>query len=134
MWQKEKLHVLFFYVLTKYVQSRLLLFLMPLQPTAYWKHVDKRRNCSKQAISPSVTMISTLFNYCTFIQRQFPIFFGYDFKVICCRIVECGKGLIRYCGTKDSKLTVWNCQNMWSTSKSDINYSLFTKWVNFPWF
>ena len=27
-------------------------FLMPLQQTAFWKHCDKRRNCTKHAISP----------------------------------------------------------------------------------
>ena len=34
-------------------------FLAPLQQTAFWKHSEKRRNCSKWAISPFVTMFST---------------------------------------------------------------------------
>ena len=34
-------------------------FLMPLQQIAVWKHSDKRRNCSKQAIYPFNTMFST---------------------------------------------------------------------------
>ena len=29
---------------------------MPLQQTAFWKHGDKKRNCSNRAISPFVTM------------------------------------------------------------------------------
>ena len=57
-------------------------FLTPLQQMACSKYGDKRRNCSKRAISPFVTMFSTLFN------------FGYALKVVCCRIVVCGKGLI----------------------------------------
>ena len=35
-------------------------FLTPLQQTAFYKHSDKRRNCSKRAISPFATMFSTL--------------------------------------------------------------------------
>ena len=38
---------------------------MPLQQTAFWKH-SKKRHFSKQAISPFITMFSTLFNYCIF--------------------------------------------------------------------
>ena len=34
-------------------------FLMPLQQTVFWKHSDKRRNCSKQAISIFATMFYT---------------------------------------------------------------------------
>ena len=34
-------------------------FLMPLQQTAFWKHSDKRRDCSQRAISPLATMFST---------------------------------------------------------------------------
>ena len=51
-------------------------FIPFIQIDAFWllcsrqhflKHGDKRRNCSKQAISTFVTMFSTLFNYCSFI-------------------------------------------------------------------
>ena len=34
-------------------------FLTPLQQTAFWKHSDKRRNCTKRAISSFATMFST---------------------------------------------------------------------------
>ena len=34
-------------------------FLTPLQQTAFRKHCDKRRNCSKKAISPFATIFST---------------------------------------------------------------------------
>ena len=50
-------------------------FLMPLQLTAFGKHSDKRRNCSKQAISPfchnvfHFLVIGYPFNY-----RDFPLF------------------------------------------------------------
>ena len=35
-------------------------WLVPLQQTAFWKHSDKRRNCTARAISPFATMFSTL--------------------------------------------------------------------------
>ena len=44
-------------------------------------------------MSPFVTMFSTLFNYCTFIWRAFPFWFGYDVKVVCCGFIVCAKGL-----------------------------------------
>ena len=68
-------------------------FLTPLQQTAFWKHGDNRRSCSRRAISPFVTMFSTLFNYWTFILREFKKKLGYVFKVVCCRFVVCGKRL-----------------------------------------
>ena len=34
-------------------------FATPLQQKTFWKHSDKRRNCSKQAISPFAAMFST---------------------------------------------------------------------------
>ena len=34
-------------------------FRKPLQQMAFWKHSDKRRNCTKRAISPFATMFST---------------------------------------------------------------------------
>ena len=34
-------------------------FLMPVQQTAFWKRSDKKRNCSKQAISP----FASVFNF-----------------------------------------------------------------------
>ena len=37
----------------------------------FWKHCGKRRNCSKQTISPFVTMFSTLFNHYINIYGQF---------------------------------------------------------------
>ena len=68
-------------------------FLIPLQQTAFWKLGDKRRNCSKWAISAFVTMFSTPFNYCTFIRREFPFFFWYIFKGDCCRLFVCWNGV-----------------------------------------
>ena len=39
-------------------------------------------------------MISTLFNNHTIIYREF-LYFGLDnFKVVCCRFIVCGKGII----------------------------------------
>ena len=34
-------------------------FLMPLQQTDFWKHSNKRRNCSERAISSFATMFAT---------------------------------------------------------------------------
>ena len=59
----------------------------------FWKHCDRRRNCSKQAISPFATMFSILFSNCTFIYRYFPRFWLIVFKFFYCRCVVCGKGL-----------------------------------------
>ena len=50
------------------------------------KRCEKRRNCSKQAISPFAS------NY-THNYRDFPYFWGDIFKDICCRFVICGTGL-----------------------------------------
>ena len=41
--------------------------LTPAQQTAFWKHGHNRRNCSKRAISPLVTMFWTEFNYLFFV-------------------------------------------------------------------
>ena len=65
---------------------------LELQKIAFWKHGNKKRNCSKQAISPFVTMFSNLFNYCTFIWSELINFFGSVFKVVSCRFFVCGKG------------------------------------------
>ena len=52
------------------------------------KHCDKRRNCSKQAISPFAT---TFFQFSkqlhTLIYRDFLCFCPYVSKVLCCRFV-----------------------------------------------
>ena len=66
-------------------------FLTPLQQTAVWKHSDKRRNCSKRAISPFDKMFSA-FSHSLFIQLQgFSIFLQNLFKVVCSRIVVWGE-------------------------------------------
>ena len=66
---------------------------MPLQQRAFWKHSDKRRNCTKHAISPFATMFST-FRLSIQLWR-FSMFWQNTFKVVCCRIVVWGKGLIK---------------------------------------
>ena len=50
------------------------------------KHCDKRRNCSKRAISPFATLFQFLFSYSILINRYCPYF-------CCCGFVVCGKGL-----------------------------------------
>ena len=69
-------------------------FLTPLQQTAFWKHSDKRRNCSKRAISPLATMYSTFSHRLPFQLLRFSIFWQNMFKVVCFRIVVWGKGLM----------------------------------------
>ena len=49
----------------------------------FWKHCDKRRNCSKRAISPFATMFSVDFSNYTFIYRDLPCFCMFVFKVVC---------------------------------------------------
>ena len=65
----------------------------PLQQTAFWKHGDKRRNCSKQAISPFATMFSYFFSKYTLTYRDFLYFCSHVSKVVCCVFVACGIGL-----------------------------------------
>ena len=43
---------------TLWLRGNYIRFLTSLQKTAFWKHGDQRRNCSKQAISAFVTMFS----------------------------------------------------------------------------
>ena len=63
------------------------------EQTAFWKHSDKRRNCTKRAISPFATMFST-FSHRTSIQlKRFSMFWQNMFKVVCCSIVVWGIGL-----------------------------------------
>ena len=50
-------------------------FLTSLQQTAFRKHSDKRRNCSKRAISPFATMFSNLSHI---IHSIIEIFFFFD--------------------------------------------------------
>ena len=59
-----------------------------------WKHRDKKRNCSKQAISPFDTIFSITFNKSSFREIfHFPYYCWDVFKVVVCRFVVCGKGL-----------------------------------------
>ena len=67
-----------------------------LQQTTFWKHCDKRWNCSRRAISPFATMFSTLLNYYTFINRDVSNLSALYFKVVCRRYVVWGKGLTLY--------------------------------------
>ena len=66
---------------------------MPLQQTAFWKHSDKRRNCTELAISPFATMFSTFCHRLSIQLWIFSMFWQNAFKVVCCRIVVWGKGL-----------------------------------------
>ena len=68
-------------------------FLTPLQQTAFWKHSDKRRNCTKRAISPFATMFSTFVHRLSIQLWRFSMFWQNTFKVVCCRFVVWGKGL-----------------------------------------
>ena len=68
-------------------------FLTPLQQTAFWKHSNKRRNCTKHAISPFVTMFFTFSLRLSIQLWRFSIFWQRLFKVVCCRIALCEKGL-----------------------------------------
>ena len=65
--------------------------------TAFWKDSDKRRNCSKQAISSFVTMFSTLFNKHIFIYVDFPFLCQVVFNVVCLRFLVCWKWLTTFC-------------------------------------
>ena len=62
----------------------------------FWKHCDKRRNCSKQAISPFATIFSISLSNNTYNCKMFPYFWVDIFNVICCRFAVCGKGLINF--------------------------------------
>ena len=68
----------------------------PLQQTAFWKHSDKRRNCTKRAIAPFATMFSTFCHRLSIQLWRFSMFWQNTFKVVCCRIVVWGKGLILF--------------------------------------
>ena len=66
-------HIIFhneYYPFTSYRR-----FLMPLQQNAFWKHSDKRRNCTKSAISPFATMFPLLVIGYPFNYRDFLFFF-----------------------------------------------------------
>ena len=67
---------------------------MYLQQTTFWKHCDKIRNCSKRAISPFITMFSTLLNNYGLIYRKLPDFFRYVFEGVCCIFAVCWNWLI----------------------------------------
>ena len=69
-------------------------FLTPLQQTAFRKPSDKRRNCSKLAISPYSTMFTTFSHRLSIQLWRFSIFRQNMFKVVCCIIVVWGKGLM----------------------------------------
>ena len=62
----------------------------------FWKHSDKRRNCSKRAISPFDTMFSTFSHRLSIQLKRFSMFWQNMFKVVCCRIVVWGKGLSNF--------------------------------------
>ena len=68
-------------------------FLTPMQQTAFWKHSDKRRNCSKRAISPFATMFSTFSHRLSIQIKRFSIYWQNMFELVCCRIVVWRKGL-----------------------------------------
>ena len=78
-------------------------FLTTLQQTAFRKHSDKRRNCSKRAISPFATMFSTFCHRLSIQLWRFSVFWQNTFKVVCCRIVVWGKGLIKKSWTRCCK-------------------------------
>ena len=59
---------------------------MPLQQMAFWKHSDKRRICSKQAISRFATMFSTFSHRLSIQLKRFPTFWQNMFKVVGCKI------------------------------------------------
>ena len=63
-------------------------FLTPLQQTAIWKHSDKRRNCTKRAISPFATMFSTFCHRLSIQLWRCSMFWQNTFKVVCCRGVQ----------------------------------------------
>ena len=69
-------------------------FLTPVQQTDFWKHGDKRRNCSRRAISIFVTMFSIFSHRLSIQLKRFCIFWRNMFRVVCCRIGVWGKGLI----------------------------------------
>ena len=51
-----------------------------LLPTAFWKHSDKRRNCTKRAISPLDTMFSTFCHRLSVQLWKFSIFWQNEGK------------------------------------------------------
>ena len=69
----------------KVVCCRIVVWGKGLKQTAFWKHSNKRRNCTERAISPFVTMFSTFSHRLSIWQNTF--------KVVCCRIAVWGKGL-----------------------------------------
>ena len=84
----------------------------------FWKHCDKRRNCSKQAISPFATMFSTFFSNYTFIYWYCPSFCLDIFRVVGCRFVVCRKGL------KDGIFGILiNCTRELFVSYISVNWS-----------
>ena len=84
---------------------------MPLQQAAFSKRSDKRRNCSKQAISPFATMFSTFSHRLSVQLKRFSIFWQNMLKVVCCRIIVWGKGL--------------NNKNFWGWHINSVELSCF---------
>ena len=68
-------------------------FLTPLQQTAFWKHSDKRRICSKQAISSFTTMFSTFSHKVIHSIRDFLFFDKICPKSSAAELLYEGKGL-----------------------------------------
>ena len=46
----------------------------------FWKHCDKRRNCSRRAISPFATKFSTICSNYSYINRDFFLFLSRHFQ------------------------------------------------------
>ena len=94
----------------------------------------KRRNCSKQAISPFVTMFPTLFNYCSFIQREFSNNLRHVFKVVCWRYDVWWTGLSKTWCVNHTVMTI----TFWSLTTNQYVcwehltfvhwFSLFERW------
>ena len=77
-------------------QSILCIF-HPFPPAdAFWKHCGLGWNCSWWAISPLASMFSTLCNNYAIFYWNFSGFWHFIFKVVCCRFVVCGKGLMEF--------------------------------------
>ena len=58
-----------------------------------FENSDKRRNCTKSAISPFATMFSTFCHRLSIQLWSFSKLWQNTFKVVCCRIVVWRKGL-----------------------------------------
>ena len=102
-------------------------FLTPLQETDFWNIVTKRRNDSKQAISPFATMFSLIIVAYPFNYRDFLFFDNVCSK--CCQIVVWGKGFINKIGFKGANIECLRLVKLFISGCLFFTCDIFCTWM-----